>query len=206
MWGMATRVNRRGAARRQALIDAAVELWAATGWRGTGITAVAERAGITPAGLLHHFGTKEDFLLAVLAELDTRTLAYWDAQGPHLGLDAIRLLPEVAGGGEQQQGLWKLHVMLQAENLDPDGPAYDYYVLRQRFLHDRFATAIRTGQQHDEIRPDADPDLIATQIIAFLQGLQLHREHGPQPVDVVATSQDFADRLVRDLTHSNSLL
>src|SRR5919106_849367 len=96
MSGVKGRVNRRGAERRQALIDAAIELWAEKGSRGTGVAAVAERAGVTDAGLLHHFGTKENFLLEVIAELDRREVERHKALGPLEGLDLLRRLPEMA--------------------------------------------------------------------------------------------------------------
>jgi AcrR family transcriptional regulator len=199
MGGMETRVNRRGVARREALVEAAMELWSATGWRGTGITAVAQRAGVTPSGLLHHFGTKENFLLEVLAELDRQTLAHFRAESPGGGIDFLRLLPDMMRDAEERPGLWRLQLTLQAENLDPDGPAYEHYVRRHRGLHGLFADAVRTGQDRGEIRRDAEPELIAVQVLAFLIGMGVHKEHGPPDVDAVAVSDDFADRLIRDL-------
>lgn len=192
-------VNRRGAATRQALLDAAIELWSVTGWRGTGIIPVAERAGVTNATLLHHFGTKENFLLQVLAELDRRALAYWDDQGV-VGLEYLRRVLTEAGDEPDHPGLWKLHLKLETENLDPGGPAYDYYVLRHRYVHDAFADAVRTGQESGEIRPDADPDLVAAQILAFMNGMWLHVAHGPEHVRTADVFRDLTDRLVRDLT------
>jgi AcrR family transcriptional regulator len=194
------RVNRRGVATRQALIDAAIELWSATGWRGTGIIPVAERAGVTNATLLHHFGTKENFLLQVLAELDRRTLERWESDDSPTGLEYIRQVLDEAGSSPDHPGLWKLHLMLQAENLDPDGPAYEYYVLRHHYIHNAFADAVRTGKEHGDIHQDANPDLVAAQILAFLTGMWLHVVHGPKNVDATDVFDDFTDRLIRDLT------
>jgi AcrR family transcriptional regulator len=199
MWGMPTRVNRRGAVRREALIDAAIELWATTGWRGTGITVVAERAGITPSGLLHHFGTKENFLLEVIARLDHLEIERHRALGVPQGLDLLRRLPDFVRNYRDAPELWKLHLTLQAENLDPGSPAHGYYVARHAYLREQWAAAIRAGQASGEIRPDADPDLVAVQLLAFLHGMLLHSIHGPADVDVVATAVDFAALMTRDL-------
>lgn len=196
-------VNRRGAARREALIEAAVELWAVKGWRGTGVSAVAERAGVTDAGLLHHFGTKENFLIQVIAELDRRELAHFQEAFSAGGLDVLRLLPDMARRGNERPGLWKLHLMLQAENLDPDSPAYEYYVQRQHRLHHQFAKAIRTGQERGEIRSDADPDLVAVEIVSFLLGGRFHIEHGLDEIDIVDACEEFVGRLIRDLSRSS---
>ena len=199
MWGMTTRVNRRGAVRREALIDAAIELWATTGWRGTGITVVAERAGITPSGLLHHFGTKEAFLLEVIARLDHHEIERYKERGPAPGLDLFRRLPDMVRNYRDSPELWKLHHTLQAENLDPDSPAFDYYVARHAYLRHEWVEAIRVGQDSGEIRPDADPDLVAVQVLAFLQGMVLHTIHGPDDVDLLEACLDYANRMIRDL-------
>jgi AcrR family transcriptional regulator len=196
------RVNHRGVERRKALVDAAVELWSSTGYRGTGITAVAERAGVTPAGLLHHFGTKDAFLLAVVQELDRQTLEdYADRQNVG-GVGLLDLIPDLVRPPGERPALWRLLLMLQAENFDPDSPAYDYFVTRQRVVHDLFAEALRRGQETGEIRADADVDLVAGEILAFLLGIQIYREHGPFDIDLVALSEGFATRLRRALAAS----
>jgi AcrR family transcriptional regulator len=199
MRGVSQGVNRRGVATRQALLDAAIELWSVTGWRGTGIIPVAERAGVTNATLLHHFGTKDNFLLQVLAELDRRTVAYWERQGV-VGIEYIRRVLTEAGDQPDHPGLWKLHLKLETENLDPGGPAYDYYVLRHRYVHDAFADAVRAGQASGDIRPRADPDLVAAQILAFMNGMWLHVSHGPKDIPAADVFQDFTNRLIRHLT------
>jgi AcrR family transcriptional regulator len=194
----------RGTVTRQALLDAAMELWSATGWRGTGITAVAERAGVTDAGLLHHFGSKENFLLEVIAELDRRDLARWEDTGPPACLDLIRQLPDwfrpTEGPHSVPADMWKLRLLLQAENLDPSSPAYEYFTLRHCFLHERFADAVRTAQARGEVRGDADPDDVAAHVLAFVMGMGFHTQHGPKTVDTIAVVESFTSRLVGDLS------
>jgi AcrR family transcriptional regulator len=193
------RVNYRGVERRKALVEAAVELWSSTGYRGTGITAVAERAGVTPAGLLHHFGTKEAFLLAVVQELDRQTLARFDDADTIGGLALLQRLPDLVRTPAERPALWRLLLMLEAENFDVDSPAYEYFVVRQQLIHDLLTAALRRGQEMGELRPDADPYLVAGQVLAFLLGLQIYREHGPFDIDLVAMSEDFAARLLDNL-------
>jgi AcrR family transcriptional regulator len=194
------RVNHRGVERRKALVDAAVELWSSTGYRGTGITAVAELAGVTPAGLLHHFGTKDHFLLAVVEELDRRTLQAFPHSAEVRGAELFDLLPDLARYPSEQPALWRLLLMLQAENFDAESPAYDYFVARQAVIHELIADALRRGQADGELRSDFDPSMVAAECLAFLLGLQMYREHGPHSVELVTATRDFADRLRRDLT------
>ena len=193
------RVNTRGVERRKALVEAAVDLWSTTGWRGTGITVVAERAGVTPAGLLHHFGTKEAFLLAVVKELDLQTLARFDGRQRVGGLEMLRMLPEMARQPAERPALWRLLLMLQAENFDSTSPAHDYFVGRQEVVHELLAAALRRGQESGELRADVDARMVAAEILAFLLGLQVFREHGPFDIDLIAACEDFSRRMIADL-------
>jgi AcrR family transcriptional regulator len=57
-------VAKRGASdnRVDAIIEAALQLFLERGYDNTPLSAVAERMGLTKAGLYHHFATKEDLL------------------------------------------------------------------------------------------------------------------------------------------------
>lgn len=196
---MKKRVNRRGTATREAAIEAAIELWAETGWRVTSVAMVAERVGVTDAALLHHFGTKESFLQEVLIELHKRNEALWERWQGTGGLATIKRLPDIARYIARHPEPYKLGLMLQVENFDPGGSAYDFHLGSHRRNHQVFADLVRTGQEREEIRPEVDADLIAGQILAFLNGTMIHREHGPKDVDTVTMCKDFTDRLVRDI-------
>lgn len=52
----------RGQRNRQALIDAALELFAADGYEATTIEHISARAGVAPRTFFHHFAAKEDIL------------------------------------------------------------------------------------------------------------------------------------------------
>ncbi|HKS45687.1 MAG TPA: helix-turn-helix domain-containing protein [Amycolatopsis sp.] len=53
---------------RQAVLDAAAELFTTTGYAATSTRAIAERAGLRQASLYYHFPAKEDILCSLLAE------------------------------------------------------------------------------------------------------------------------------------------
>jgi AcrR family transcriptional regulator len=54
---------------RRALLDCAAQIAAEQGAQAITIQAVAERAGVTKGGLLHHFDSKQALLAAVFADL-----------------------------------------------------------------------------------------------------------------------------------------
>lgn len=62
------------AARRRQLLDALVEEFAAGGVGGRSLREVAEAVGTSHRMLLHHFGSREDLLLAVVAEVERRQM------------------------------------------------------------------------------------------------------------------------------------
>src|SRR3954447_16016555 len=55
-----------GLAQRERILRAAMELFAAQGFRGASLDAVAARVGITRQGVLHYFPSKGLLLLGVL--------------------------------------------------------------------------------------------------------------------------------------------
>jgi len=65
---------RRRGALDQVLINAAMDLFASYGYRGTSLARIARAAGVTKGALYWHFNDKEDFFLAV-AE---RVLQEWN--------------------------------------------------------------------------------------------------------------------------------
>ena len=64
---------RRRGSLDQVLIDAAMDLFASYGYRGTSLSRIARAAGVTKGALYWHFSDKEEFFLAVGVSVATRT-------------------------------------------------------------------------------------------------------------------------------------
>ena len=60
---------------RSRILSAALTEFAASGYRGASVGAIATRAGMSQSGLLHHFPSKELLLAAVI---DERTVDHRD--------------------------------------------------------------------------------------------------------------------------------
>ncbi len=65
---------RRSGSLDQVLIDAAMDLFASYGYRGTSLSRIARAAGVTKGALYWHFSDKEEFFLAVV----DKVLSEWD--------------------------------------------------------------------------------------------------------------------------------
>jgi AcrR family transcriptional regulator len=59
----------RSAAMRTRLLDATIECLVAYGYAGTTTPRVAEQAGVTRGAQIHHFGSKEDLVVAAIEHL-----------------------------------------------------------------------------------------------------------------------------------------
>jgi AcrR family transcriptional regulator len=160
---------KRGEDRRRAIVDAALAVFAEKGFRGSALAEVAERCGLTAAGILYHFGSKEALLLAVIAERDRRAgqlLPDWSGDRPEL----LRQLVVFAELCEREPGLAALHTVLQAESIDPSAPAHEYFLERSRFLRAGLAELLARGQAAGHVRPDVDCRAKADEIIAYFDG------------------------------------
>jgi TetR/AcrR family transcriptional regulator len=66
----ATRIQRKN---RKVILEAALDVFSAHGFRGSTIDAIAEKAGLSKPNLLYYFPSKEAVYVAVLED----TLAFW---------------------------------------------------------------------------------------------------------------------------------
>src|SRR5690348_13779754 len=97
------------------IIDAATELFAQDGYRGTGLAGIAAAVGVTQAGLLHHFGSKERLLEAVIrhrSEQDHALIEEIMGDGGLAMFDRLHLLAE---HNAKRAGLSQLFAVLVAE-------------------------------------------------------------------------------------------
>jgi AcrR family transcriptional regulator len=189
----------RGEQTKAAILEAAIELYADTGFRGTGLHAIGQRAGVTHAAVLYHFGTARALLVAVLDERQRRfeheTAAAWRGTPT----EVIRGLPAVARFNTEMPGLAKLFTVLQVENLDEDAEAHEFFVAHRRRLHKTFRNVLRRGIESGEFRADVDVDHKADEIMAFISGAEIFQFLDPSRIDLVALYESYTDGLLRDL-------
>jgi AcrR family transcriptional regulator len=187
----------KGRERREAILHAANEVFAAQGFHGAALSTIATRVGLSEPGLLHHFPSKEHLLLELLAlrhEHDAERVAR--ALDHHEGfLDALLGLCRENQG---TAGLVRLFTIMAAESVDDDHPAHDWMVERYRTLRARFATRIGAEQREGRIDPALDARRLAPQLIAMFDGLQIQWLLDPDEVDMAAVFEDFLAHLLPD--------
>jgi AcrR family transcriptional regulator len=163
------RVNRRAQ-----ILDAAALIVSEKGYFGFGIQELALRCGLTKAGLLHHFTSKEVLISEMLRDRDERdklavseTLglsANDDVEFQSLGTVRTALLTIIARN-MQQPDLVRLFAVVRAEALNPLHPANQHMARRDAAILDLFEKMLAPHT--------ARARSIARQIQATMHGLEL---------------------------------
>jgi AcrR family transcriptional regulator len=157
----------KGEDRRQRILAAAQRLLTRNGGRGTSLGQIAREAGVSPAGLLHHFESKDQLLHAVLDARDSADLAAAD-----FALSPVEQIQNVAERFARSPELIGTFTVLLTENLNPDAPLHDRFLARYRDSVDIIAAGLRRGQRAGKYRTDLNPAVKATEIVAFLTGME----------------------------------
>ena len=166
--GPTPRLLAKGEDRRQRILAVAERLLARNGWRNTSLAQIAKEAGVTPAGLLHHFESKEQLLNAVLDARDADD----DAHADYRSGDLITELSRVPERFERAPELVGTFTVLLVENIAPDAPLHDRLHKRYRDAVDIITEIIERGQQRRTLRPDFDAATKAVEILAFINGME----------------------------------
>jgi AcrR family transcriptional regulator len=183
----------KGEDRRQRILVVAQRLLTRNGGRGTTLGQIAQEAGVSPAGLLHHFESKEQLLHAVLDARDADDDANADRAG-----DMIEQLGNVAERYRRAPEMIGMFTVLLTENLDPEAPLHERFLGRYRAAVDTVADGIRRGQRAGRYRADVDPAVKAVEIVAFLYGMETSWLLDPSiPLNEVFA--DYTSSLARQL-------
>ncbi len=187
----------RGDLRRQQIIDAAVDLFASKGYRGTGVAALADRVGMTATGLLYYFGTKERLLREVVAERDRMETIDPDREfPPALTLSSLR---ELGQHNVETATLTRLYLVLGAESLDPDDPLHDFFVERYELAREFVRALLNDEKAQGRMRHDVDVDHVALEVIAMIMGLEYQWLTDPARVDFAQAMETYIDQLIERL-------
>ncbi|UYQ66326.1 TetR/AcrR family transcriptional regulator [Streptomyces peucetius] len=202
MAGVKGQVQKRGVERRRAMVDAAIELFSRQGVRGTGVAAIAERAGATPSALIHHFGSKDGLVQAVLEEADRRAL---DRLSIPLGAEPTLdqafdwFIRDAEHTAAAERELAALHTTLTAENLEPGSVLHTWFRDRGRALRIHLVSLFTRAVADGSARTGLDPSILAAETAAFIEGAHLLWLLDPEQVDLTAVHRSYFEGLVSRL-------
>lgn len=183
------------AERRRQILEMTTRLIAERGFYGLSMQDVADGCGLTVPGMLHHVGSKDRLLVAVLEyrdEQDALSLAQKLGRPVHqlwtdCGITLAEVCSAVVARNAGQPEIVRLFAVLEAESLAPGHPAHDYFTARQSGTLSRFA-----GLAGSQV---ADPHGLAVQVVAMMDGLQIQWLREPETFDLVSAWEAAAARL-----------
>lgn len=162
----------KGVAKREEILTTALEVVSEHGFSGASVKELADAVGLTPAGLLHYFGSKDELFLQVLRKRDeVDTARYVPADGdPDAVAGAwVALIRHNA----QVPGLVALFSRMAAAADDPSGPAHDYFAVRGAGLRAQMSEVLSRLQADGRLSDRVPADLMARMLQALADGLQL---------------------------------
>ncbi|BDZ45544.1 TetR/AcrR family transcriptional regulator [Naasia aerilata] len=180
---------------RTAILDAALKVFAESGYRSGSLRTVADRVGMSEAGLLHHFPSKSALLAAVLERRDEQAEERYDLDGSG-GVEVLRSLLRIAERNAAAPGVVELFCTLSAESTSPEHPAHEYFVARYRRSTRTVQTAFEAVAASGELRPGVEPAAAARGTVALMDGLQLQWLLDRDAVDMAADLRTFFRTLV----------
>ena len=186
----------KGVAKREEILERALEVIAREGYRGASVRELAEAVGLSQAGLLHYFDSKEELFTEILRKRDEVDMVHYgpippaDAQA----LDLRRGYLDVIRHNSDVPGLVQLFSRLSVDAADPEHPAHRYFIERNDNLRRVFAAALADRQTAGHITDRIDPQTLSRIFQAVADGLQIQWMLDPE-VDMAATVDALFDAL-----------
>ena len=187
-----------GARRREEILGIAVETFATRGYHNASLAEIAERAGLTQAGLLHHFRSKTALLSSVLELRDNSEIEQLGPERPR-GIAFLNHLVDTVRRNAEREGIVRLYTVLSAESVTEGHPAQEFFRERYDGLRVMVTEALCEACELGEVRDDLDVEGVASAVIAVMDGLQVQWLLAPQSVDMAATTRRVIDALLADL-------
>ena len=178
-------------ARRREILDAAVEIFGSKGFVSGTLGDIAEQVGMTHAGILHHFGSKDQLLLEVLEHRDASDVAHLDGQHIPDGMPLFRHLVRTAFLNAQRAGIVQAYAVLSAESVTDDHPGREFFERRYRTLRAEVAHAFAVVCEEKGVNDPRRIGDASAAILAVMDGLQVQWLLEPDALDL-GTASEFA--------------
>lgn len=187
----------KGTAKREEILAVTLEVVADKGCRRTYISDIAERAGLTQAGLMHYFRSREELYQGVLAARDG--LDRPDDDGPACAVDGFIEAIELE---QRVPGLIQLYVEFSAEATHPGHPSHEFFRRRQEEHRRALVAAIEAAQREGDVGARMDPRAAADLLHAAADGLRVRWLLDPE-LDVAHRLRALWEQL-RAASHAGS--
>jgi len=159
-------------ATRAAILDAALAVFAESGYRAGSLREIAQRVGMSEAGLLHHFKSKSELMMAVLDRRDELAVEITNFNAAD-GVDRLRGLVRLAAYNASAPGVVELYCTLSAEATSPTHPAHGYFITRYEWTRREVIQAFESVAAEGRLSAATTPTAAAIATISLMDGLQV---------------------------------
>ena len=179
---------------RTRILDAAMEVFAESGYRATTMKEIAERAEISQRGLVHHFANKADLLAAVLEVREAQSALLMPPLGS--SIEAFIGMLEVVADNNNRPGLVELYSVLTAEGADPEHPGHEHFRQRYSDLRDYFTLAFDALREQGELDSTLTSKELAAGFVGLIEGLQVQWLYDRKTIDLEPILRAFLESVI----------
>jgi AcrR family transcriptional regulator len=182
--GVTVTRGERATRTREAIIDAAAEVFDRNGYPGAGLAEILRTAGVTKGALYFHFASKEQLARAIIDQQFASGPAVDTAPPAGTAVQALIDLTYTFARQLVEQVRVRAAIRLVIEHASFTAPLPDPYLEWIRMVRGLLERARDAG----ELRPDVDPGALAQLVVGAFTGVQLTSE-------VLAGRRDLPERL-----------
>ena len=157
--------------RREQILTVATEMFGNAGFRGVSLADIAARVGISQPGLIHHFRSKEELLIAALERYDEGSSRHMEET--FRGSSVVDAMLSLCRHNMEYPQAVRLYSVESAESIEPDHPAHEFFLGRYVRVRATVADRIRRDQAKGWLSAGLEPDKVAAEMIAVMDGLQV---------------------------------
>lgn len=191
----------RGDTRRTAILAAATREFGYKGYESARIADIARAAGVTDAGVLHHFPRKRDLFLAVVELREDTYRALYETRIDSVRELFDRMISAVRRASEDPD-LVRFRRMLTGAAGIEGHPAQGRGRRNLEIALDVLVPAVRAGVESGELQPEHDPQQIVLELLALNEGIRDQWLTLPERIDYVRTFSTAVDSLYQRVAAS----
>lgn len=156
---------------------------------------IAELAGISIAGLNHHFATKTHLLEGVFDRLQEQTEARFASEDP---LDLLRAAVDLAERGQNDPAGTRFFAVMSAEATSPEHPAHQYFQRRYTTTLRQVTGSFEVLLDQGRLREGVDPEDAARVYIGLSDGVQIQALYQPGSFSQAALLRRLLNNLLTE--------
>jgi len=160
----------KGVARREQILEAALAVIAREGYRAASVREIADAVGLSQAGLLHYFDSKEHLFVEILRKRDELDLRAYHPEGVE---DLPAAYERMIAHNAQVPGLVHLFARMSVEASDPAHPAHAYFAERTSGFLDGLRGWFQEAADAGRMTPEVSPATASRLVQAAWDGAQL---------------------------------